>query len=270
MPRGDGGDLGGKALLSFLGGVPFLLGILLTLCPLPSATMPLLSLTAAAPCVRRATPPARARAARAPPAAPLRAASRPRRGTALLAVRADANNTDKAPEEQPRRGVRATLSGVGHWLAQAAAEIFSPVDDHGADFKGTLMPYEGTPLRASDHRRLARVEQVVSRAREQLSGADARKEDNSAGGMGESEGGAAPAGAGEEDATDLGACALFIVALSQHTRAASGRACMRMARQLAFSIALADLWHATLLLRCCHCQATTWPKPWQPFSPSRM
>jgi hypothetical protein len=170
--------------------------------------MPPLSLTAVLPCARRAAAPAPARG-RQPAPTPLRAApaaaSRPRRvAVAVRAEKAD-NAADKtpAPEQPPRRGVRSTLSGVGRWLAQAAAEIFSPVDDHGADFKGTLMPYGGTPLSPSDHRRLARVEQVVARARAQLGGE--KEQNDNAGAKGEGGGGAREEAPREEGAPDLGA-----------------------------------------------------------------
>jgi hypothetical protein len=63
----------------------------------------------------------------------------------------------------------AAAGGVGHWLAGAVREAFAPTADaHGVNWAGTAMPYTGTPLHASDHTRLARVEQCIGAARAQL------------------------------------------------------------------------------------------------------
>jgi hypothetical protein len=162
-----------------------------------------------------------------------RAAAAPRRLHSRAARVACA--AEPRPEERDAPPARSTLSAVGHWLADAAAEIFSPVDDHGASFSGTMMPYSGEPLQATDRHRLARVEQVVLKARKQLTAEEAAEDDAAIGAQGaltqHAEGAEADdATARDTHAPDLGALPRAATphgGVQGHARVARGRSLTR-------------------------------------------
>ena len=74
----------------------------------------------------------------------------------LRPVSLSATSEERAPDEP----------SLLAWMTKAAASLFAPTDDHNVDWSKTLSPFAGEPLKDKDRHKLARVEQVIVRAKQ--------------------------------------------------------------------------------------------------------
>ena len=97
---------------------------------------------------------------RTPKAAPASASRRASVFTSktLRPVSLSASSKERAPDEP----------SLLAWVTKAAASLFAPADDHNVDWSKTLSPFAGEPLKDKDRQKLARVEQVIVRAKQSL------------------------------------------------------------------------------------------------------